>query len=125
MYSTCFDTILKTTLTVAGKSQHLSRLIQLKLQIISNIWSWNCTRKEDIHQDSIHKANAHSRDVGRTRNTQDSVPASQRQQLKLNFCLHTEAVLETVCSEKRWDAVPDVCFYFHLLLRTAFFHLQT
>lgn len=26
---------------VEGRSQHLSRLIQLKLQTISNIWSWN------------------------------------------------------------------------------------
>lgn len=40
--------ILKITLvlTVEGRSQHLSRLIQLKLQIISNIWSWNCTTEE-------------------------------------------------------------------------------
>lgn len=28
----------------------MSRLIQLKLQIISNIWSWNCTREENIHE---------------------------------------------------------------------------
>ena len=33
-------------LTVAGRSQHLSRLTQLKLQIISNIWSWNYTTEE-------------------------------------------------------------------------------
>lgn len=58
MYGMHFDTILKTTLTVAGRSQHLSRLIQLKLQIISNIWSWNCAREGDIYQDSIHKENA-------------------------------------------------------------------
>lgn len=33
-------------LTVEGRSQHLSRLIQLKLQTISNIWSWNYTTEE-------------------------------------------------------------------------------
>lgn len=49
MSSTRFDAILKTTLTIAGRSQHLSRLTQLKLQIISNIWSWNCTRRRGAH----------------------------------------------------------------------------
>lgn len=118
-----FDTIL-ITLTVAGRSQHLSRLIQLKLQIISNIWSWNCT-EENIHGDAVGKADAHSRDLGGTTNTQDSVPASRRQQLRLNFCLRAEAVLEPVGRGKWRDAVPDVCFYFHSRLQTASFHLQT
>lgn len=35
------------TLTVAGSSQHLSRLIQLRLQTISNIWSWNYTTENE------------------------------------------------------------------------------
>ena len=32
-------------LTVAGRSQHLSRFVQPRLHTISNIWSWNCTTK--------------------------------------------------------------------------------
>lgn len=49
--------ILKTTLvlTVAGRSQHLSRLIQLKLQIISNIWSWNYTTEEGEKIEGCYK----------------------------------------------------------------------
>lgn len=35
----------KAPLTVAGRSQHLSLVVQPKLQTISNIWSWNCTRE--------------------------------------------------------------------------------
>lgn len=30
------------SLTIDGRSQHLSLLVQPKLQTISNIWSWNC-----------------------------------------------------------------------------------
>lgn len=49
--------ILKRTLvlTVAGRSQHLSRLIQLKLQIISNIWSWNYTTEEGEKIEGCYK----------------------------------------------------------------------
>lgn len=36
----------EVALTVAGSSQHLSRLIQLKLQTMSNIWSWNYTTEK-------------------------------------------------------------------------------
>lgn len=37
------------SLTIDGRSQHLSLLVQPRLQTISNIWSWNCgeeTKKE-------------------------------------------------------------------------------
>lgn len=37
----------KYSLTVAGRSQHLSRLVQPKLQTISNIWSWNYKREKE------------------------------------------------------------------------------
>lgn len=30
------------SLTIEGRSQHLSLLVQPRLQTISNIWSWNC-----------------------------------------------------------------------------------
>lgn len=30
------------SLTIDGRSQHLSLLVQPKLQTMSNIWSWNC-----------------------------------------------------------------------------------
>lgn len=42
-------------LTVAGRSQHLSRLIQLKLQIISNIWSWNYTTEKGKNIEGRYK----------------------------------------------------------------------
>ncbi len=38
------------SLTIDGRSQHLSLLVQPKLQTISNIWSWNCgeeTKKKE------------------------------------------------------------------------------
>ena len=34
------------SLTLEGRSQHLSLLVQAKLQTISNIWSWNCGGKD-------------------------------------------------------------------------------
>lgn len=32
---------VSATLTIEGRSQHLSRLVHPRRQIISNIWSWN------------------------------------------------------------------------------------
>lgn len=39
---------VSATLTIEGRSQHLSRLVQPRLQIISNIWSWNCAPENEI-----------------------------------------------------------------------------
>ena len=42
-------------LTVAGRSQHLSLVVQPKLQTISNIWSWNCRREEKRSRDGCYR----------------------------------------------------------------------
>lgn len=42
---------MKYPLTVAGRSQHLSRLVHPKLQTISNIWSWNYKREKKTGTD--------------------------------------------------------------------------
>lgn len=75
----------QSLLTIAGISQHLSRLVQPKLQTISNIWSWNCGRdtregKRMLHMASIErrdgewkKQHAHMRPLKRTTDTIESV----------------------------------------------------
>lgn len=49
------DSKVTLVLTMEGRSQHLSRLIQLKLQIISNIWSWNYTTEEEENMVGCYK----------------------------------------------------------------------
>lgn len=46
----------QSLLTIAGISQHLSRLVQPKLQTISNIWSWNCGREKWEHKRMLQMA---------------------------------------------------------------------
>lgn len=45
----------RVALTVEGRSQHLSRLIQLRLQMISNIWSWNYTNTRGEEMKGYYK----------------------------------------------------------------------
>lgn len=47
----------RVALTVEGRSQHLSRLIQLRLQMISNIWSWNYTNTRGEEMKGYYKKN--------------------------------------------------------------------
>lgn len=41
-------------LTMDGRSQHLSLLVQARLQIMSNIWSWNCATEPKTNVTYVH-----------------------------------------------------------------------
>lgn len=41
-------------LTIDGRSQHLSLLVQAKLQTMSNIWSWNCGEEKGKKKKAKH-----------------------------------------------------------------------
>lgn len=91
-----YDSKMTLFLTVAGRSQHLSRLIQLKLQIISNIWSWNYTTEEWKNIEGCYKwlpflikmhivENRTTSVPQRNRNMEAFMhPSSHWEQLKLN-----------------------------------------
>jgi len=53
----------QSLLTIAGISQHLSRLVQPKLQTISNIWSWNCRREKWEHKRMLQMARIERREL--------------------------------------------------------------
>lgn len=53
----------QSLLTIAGISQHLSRLVQPKLQTISNIWSWNCGREKWEHKRMLQMARIERRSL--------------------------------------------------------------
>lgn len=55
---------MKYPLTVAGRSQHLSRLVHPKLQTISNIWSWNYKREKREQERMLQMASIELQGLG-------------------------------------------------------------
>ena len=119
-----------------GRSQHLSRLTQLKLQIISNIWSWNYKTEENTERcykwlpftnesqwwEQTTTPPSERQDDGRTRPW-----ISHWEQLKPKFASTHKRVLDTrylESCETLFQTWFSECF-FDLLVQTASSRLQT
>lgn len=119
---------------MAGRSQHLSRLIQLKLQIMSNIWSWNCTTEEGKRWRGVTNSSHILRRCMVLTARSPPVNKKHAQQHPSNRPRpYFQAVVGTEFKVVRWHAryvlslrfKHFIAFLFHLLLRTASLRLQT